>query len=247
MVLYRAEANHVTKVRTFTSDCDLDAGGTTFYWLTGVKPADSVAFLRSLVNTTADTMLERERSRDSAINAIAMHSDPAAQTALEAYLAPDQPEAIRRRVAYAMGWRGRAGYDVLTRILKQDADERVREAAIRALPETKQPDALQILNTVAKEDKNPRVRGEAIYSLARYTGTRAASTIQTAIESDPDRHVRRRAVSALTQLPPEQGIPMLISVARTTKDTDARREAMQFLSRSTDPRARQFIEQVLSK
>lgn len=247
LVLFRAENNRVDKVRTFTPDCDLDAGGVTFYWLTGVKPAESVAYLRTLVNLTADTMNERERSRDSALNAIAMHSDPAAQAVLEAFLAPDQPEAVRRRVAYAMAWRGRTGYDVLTRIVKNDADERVREAAVRALPETKQPDAVSLITAVAKEDKNARVRGEALYALARVAGTRAASTIQAAMESDPDRQVRRRAVAAVNQLPPEQGIPMLIAIARTSKDSDVRREAMQLLGRSHDDRAHRFIEELLSK
>ena len=35
----------VQKVRHFSLDCDLDAGGLPFIWLTGVKPAESLSML----------------------------------------------------------------------------------------------------------------------------------------------------------------------------------------------------------
>jgi len=45
VVLYRLEAKQVVKIRVASNDCTLDAGGLPFFWLTGVKPTDSIALL----------------------------------------------------------------------------------------------------------------------------------------------------------------------------------------------------------
>src|SRR5215470_5515056 len=50
VVLFRAESKHFTKIRVVSDECTLDAGGLPFLWLTGVKPADSVAFLTGYVH-----------------------------------------------------------------------------------------------------------------------------------------------------------------------------------------------------
>ena len=247
LILYRAENKQVTDIRTFTADCELDAGGTPFYMLTGVKPAESVTVLNSFLTAKAETLAAEERIPNAALNAIAMHADPSAGTLLESYLAPDQPEKTRRRVTHAMGSRGKAGFEVLSRLLRQDADENVREAAVRALPQTRQPEAAQLITSVAENDKSAKVRGEALIALARFAGTRGAPVIQKAIETDPDRNVRHRGVSALTQLPAEQSVPMLITVVRSSKDADTRRQAMQWLGHSHDQRAEHFIQELLTK
>src|SRR5262249_18812380 len=43
LVLARVEGGAVSRVRTFTPDCDLDAAGLTVVWLTDVKPDESIA------------------------------------------------------------------------------------------------------------------------------------------------------------------------------------------------------------
>ena len=41
VVLLRVEANKIGKVRAFTADCDVDAGGLPVYWLTDVRTGES--------------------------------------------------------------------------------------------------------------------------------------------------------------------------------------------------------------
>ena len=48
-MLFRFNDNQVSQIRTLAPDCDISAGGATFYWLTGVQPADSVATLQGFV------------------------------------------------------------------------------------------------------------------------------------------------------------------------------------------------------
>ena len=47
LVMARLEAGAVTRIRTFTPDCDVDATAMPLVWLTDVKPDESVAWLAS--------------------------------------------------------------------------------------------------------------------------------------------------------------------------------------------------------
>ncbi|HVH71123.1 MAG TPA: hypothetical protein VNB49_08455, partial [Candidatus Dormibacteraeota bacterium] len=49
VVLFRLEAKQVDRIRVASEDCTLDAGGLPFLWLTGFKPAESVALLTTYV------------------------------------------------------------------------------------------------------------------------------------------------------------------------------------------------------
>src|SRR5687768_9218303 len=49
VVLFRVVNRQVERVRVFSEDCQLDAGGRDLTWLAGVRPAESVTLLESLV------------------------------------------------------------------------------------------------------------------------------------------------------------------------------------------------------
>ena len=50
-VFYRAAERKVTNIRVFSADCELDAGGRPVIWLTGVRPEESVALLRTFIHS----------------------------------------------------------------------------------------------------------------------------------------------------------------------------------------------------
>src|SRR5437016_8544355 len=78
LVLARLENGSVTRVRTFTPDCDIDATGMAVVWLNDVNVDDSVAWLASLVSAAPDTGDGRDRVAKTAMIAIALHNAPAA-------------------------------------------------------------------------------------------------------------------------------------------------------------------------
>lgn len=238
-VLYRIEDHKVGKVRTFTPDCELDAGGLPFIWLNGVRPADSVHYLVPLA--TQDGL------RHGPLSAIALHADPSADQALEQLTATTAPEQVRRDAAFWLGSaRGRRGYETLTRMLRDDPSDRVRDQVIFALTQSKEPEALETIIRAAHDDKSPRVRGQALFWLAHKAGDKVVQTIQNAIENDPETEVKKKAVFALTQMPNGEGVPLLIQVARTNRNPAVRKQAVFWLGQSKDPRALAFLEEVLT-
>jgi HEAT repeat protein len=103
-VLLRAEAGRVSRIRTFSEDCPVDAGGLPLVWLEDVRPAESVALLVTFVGQPRDDA-RGKRFDDSAIAAIAFHADPSAvDTIIEA--AKRDPDAHVR--GQALFWLGQS-------------------------------------------------------------------------------------------------------------------------------------------
>jgi hypothetical protein len=251
LVLYRVENHAVEKIRTFSGDCELDAGGRTVYWLTGVNPQESIRLLSSLASGSAgdlESAGDQDHITDGAVAAIALHAAPEADTALQGFVAPGQPEKLRERAAFWMASaRGKAGFDALKPLARADSDGRFREKLMFDLTLSKEAEAVDILIDSAHHDPSARVRGQAIFWLAQKAGKKAEGAITEAIERDPETEVKKKAVFALSQLPKDEGVPLLIQTARSNSNPAVRKDAMFWLGQSNDPRALQFIEQVLSQ
>ena len=248
VVLYRLEAKQVVKIRVASNDCTLDAGGLPFFWLTGVKPADSIALLTTYVrNSDFDDHGDR-RPGNGALTAIALHADASADRSLESFVTADQREGLRRQAAFWMGAaRGKSGLVILQHMAKTDPSSDVRAHVAFALSVSHEAGALDEMIRMAHEDTSSHVRGQALFWLAQKAGRKAVGTITGAIENDPDTDVKKKAVFALSQLPKDEGVPKLIEVAQNNRNPAVRKQAMFWLGQSNDPRALQFFEKVLSQ
>ena len=246
LVLARLESGAVTRVRTFTPDCDVDAGGLPVVWITDVKADDSVAWLTSLVTGSPDTGERHDRVGKTALTAVALHDTPSADRALESFVAAARPEWMRGETAFWLGsTRGAEGARLLQRMIAQDPSDKVRDKVTFGLSVSKEPAALTTLVATAKNDKSTKVRGQALFWLAQKAGKDALATISGAIDSDPEVEVKKKAVFALSQLPKDEGVPKLIEIARSNRSPEVRKQAMFWLGQSHDPRAVQFFEDVL--
>ena len=246
VILFRVEQNAVNRIRTLSPDCEIDAGGVPVHWLSDVQPAQSVALLVSMVSST-DFRSSWSVSAESMVGSIAQHSDPAADQALERFLATNQPQSVRQRATSAMQWRGQRGFGILKNLIGNDPDERVRERAVSALSNMRETEALDLLLSLARTDPNPRVRQQAISALSRKPGATVIPVLSKAIESDPDPQVKYRAISTLSSLQDGAGVPVLIQLVKGTQNPEIRKRAMNSLENSRDPRAVSFFEDILKR
>ena len=247
VVLYRAESGKIGKIRVTSGDCALDAGGLKFVWLTGVKSAESVAFLSTFITGSGFDEHGWEKPSQGALTAIALHSGPEADHAMESFVAPQQRESLRKQAAFWLGAaRGASGFELLRKMAKSDPSPEVRAHVTFALSVSHQPGALDEMIRMAHDDESARVRGQALFWLAQKAGQKAAATITGAISNDPDTEVKKKAVFALSQMPKDEGVPKLIEVAQNNRNPEVRKQAMFWLGQSHDPRALAFFEQILS-
>jgi hypothetical protein len=248
VVLFRLENKQVMRIRQASENCTLDAGGLPFVWLTGVKPADSVALLSDFVHKATFEGHGEHEIGQGALSAIALHADPSADRAFESFVAADQPEQLRKHASFWLGAsRGKSGEALLQKMAKSDPSPEVRSQVAFALSVSHEPEALNEMIRMAKDDESTHVRGQALFWLAQKAGQKAMGAITGAIENDPDTEVKKKAVFALSQMPKDEGVPKLIEVARTNRNPEVRKQAMFWLGQSNDPRALDFFEQVLSR
>jgi hypothetical protein len=245
VVLFRVVNRQVERIRVFSEDCILDAGGRQITWLTGVRPAESVALLESLI-AAQPGIDRRDRVVDGAITAIAMHEDAAADASLERLMATSQPQNVRTKVPFWLGnARGPRGLEVLRKIVKDDPSIEVKKKAVFGISQSPEAGAVDVLIDNARNNADTSVRGESIFWLAQKAGNKAAAAITERIDQDPDTEVKKRAVFALSQLPKDEGVPLLIRVARTHTNPAVRKQAMFWLGQSRDPRAVDFFAVIL--
>jgi hypothetical protein len=248
VVLLRAENKHVTKIRVVSMECSLDAGGLSFVWLNGVKPAESVELLETFVQGTDLDSHDDDHTSYGALTAIALHADPAADRALESFTRSGEPESLRKQAAFWLGAaREKAGLVVLEKMAKSDPSSEVRAHVAFALSVSHEPGAVEEMIRMAHDDQSTHVRAQALFWLAQKAGQKAVGTITGAIENDPDTDVKKKAVFALSQLPKDEGVPKLIEVAQTNHNREVRKQAMFWLGQSHDPRALAFFEKILTQ
>ncbi|HEY6051648.1 MAG TPA: HEAT repeat domain-containing protein [Thermoanaerobaculia bacterium] len=239
------------RIRLFTESCSVDAAGVTIAWLDRVAPAESVAFLVSLVDRLGTAQGDDESDREPwsrAVTAIALHDDPSADAALERFVSPASPERVRAKTVFWLGnARGNRGFEALRRLAREDTSDSVRKKVTFALSQSPVPAATETLIAMAKHDASSKVRSQALFWLAQKAGRKAAETIQDAIRDDPETEVKKRAVFALSQLPADESATQLIRVARTNRNPAVRKQAIFWLGQSKDPRALEFLEEILSR
>ena len=67
------------------------------------------------------------------MNAIGMHSDASADTALERFAEAAQTESMRQAATWQGATRSRRGFEALKKIMANDPSDRVRSRTVQAL------------------------------------------------------------------------------------------------------------------
>ena len=250
LVLVRTLDGGVERVRTLADDCPIDAGGRTVYWLGGVTTAESLRFLESLTRSDRADRFSADSRRNvaqSAVTAISLHRDAAADAVLDRLAASDTDRELRGQAASALGsTRGAHGLATLERLLAAEKDADMRRSLVGALGLTREPGTVNALRPLLR-DADARIRAEAIYWFAQRGGTSVIGEVTKLVEAEADDTVRRRGVSGLARLPASDAVPALLQLARSSPNALVRREAVSALSNSRDPRAMAFMEELIRR
>lgn len=177
VVLYRIESGRVVRIRAFSDSCELDAGGRTVHWFTGVSPAASVALLEGLVQSTERTAgtepTPRHLSSD-ALLAITAHQAPEAVTSLIDLARNGSRAHVRSDALFWLAQRaGRKAAGTIADAIANDPDTKVKERAVFALSQLPADEGVPKLIDVARTNRNPRVRQQAVFWLGQTKDPRA--------------------------------------------------------------------------
>jgi hypothetical protein len=204
VVLYRVEHHAVQKMRTFSGDCELDAGGLPFILLSGVKQADSISMIESMLPGA-----DQNKKGNQAIFAIAMHAagydalkrialqspndsvrdqamfgltvrpeQDAINTLLEA-AKNDKSSKVRGQALFWLAHKaGQREAAAIAAAVDNDPDVAVKKKAVFALSQLPKDEGVPKLIEVAKSNRSPEVRKQAMFWLGQSKDPRAVAFFQ---------------------------------------------------------------------
>jgi len=171
VLLFRVAERRVERVRVFSEDCQLDAGGRAVKWFQNVRPADSIALLESLVGDEAE---RRDRVTGGALLALSLHADAAAGDALIRLARSHAAARVRGDALFWLAQRaGQRAAALITERIEQDPDTDVKKRAVFALSQLPKDEGVPLLIKVARTNTNPAVRKQAMFWLGQSKDSRA--------------------------------------------------------------------------
>jgi HEAT repeats/PBS lyase HEAT-like repeat len=173
LVLARFENGEIVRVRAFTADCDVDAGGAALVWFTDVRPDDSVAWLATLANSSRAAN-RTDRVAQSAMSAIAFHQVQAADHVLVAMARDDASRRVRGQALFWLATRAsREALSAISGAIDNDPDTEVKKKAVFALSQMPKEEGVPRLIDVARTNKSVEVRKQAMFWLGQSNDPRA--------------------------------------------------------------------------
>jgi hypothetical protein len=183
VVLFRAESGQLERLRTFSAGCALDAGGLPFVWLAGVRPAESVKLLRSLVSSGLSGGKLGKRVDEPALAALAFHAEPSALEALIGLARQDASAHVRGQALFWLAQRaGSKVAAVITRAIDDDPETEVKKRAVFALSQLPRDEGVPLLIDTARRNRNPAVRKQAMFWLGQSNDPRALTFFEEVLK-----------------------------------------------------------------
>jgi hypothetical protein len=133
--------------------------------------------------------------------------------------------------------------------IARTADSAPARDAIHALALADSATIWPDLLDLARDRTRPgEVRGAALFWVGQEAGARVTRDMAGfAEDASEDREVRQIALFGLGRRAADESVPVLLRVARQDRDPEIRRMAIFWLSRTHDPRAIGFFEEVLTR
>jgi HEAT repeat protein len=222
---------------------DIESRTLAIHWLGQRGDAGTLDELMSIYNADRNTEI-----RQKVLHSLSQMDDPRAQAKLsEIARTADDPE-VRQQAIHWIGQKGEAALDELSKLYQAERDTEVKSQILHAYSQIDSPRALDRLFEAARGGENSELRQQAIHWLGQKAGERSLAALRDMVNSsDEETDVQLQVVHAISQRPPAESVPLLIQLARTHKNPEVRRMAIQRLSQTGDPRALEFLHEVLTK
>jgi HEAT repeats len=175
-VLARIENGALTRLRTVTADCEIDASGATLVWLAGVTAAESTAWLSSLVSGAAATANRTNAITDSALAALAMQAGDGSGEALVGFARSHPVTRVRGQALFWLAQRaGAVALPAIANAVDNDPEIEVKRRAVFALSQLPKDEGVPKLIEVARGHRSPEVRKQAFFWLGQSKDPRAVA------------------------------------------------------------------------
>ena len=159
------------RVRLFSPDCSLDASGQTIYWIDNVSPAESMAFLKRIVDSGG------ERVSHPALLALSLH--PGGTETLIDIAKHNQSSRTRGNALFWLSQQaGEKAAATLRDAVDNDPEEQVRSKAVFGIAQLPNDQSIPMLIDLLKHNRSREVRKKAAFWLGQKNDPRALQAIE---------------------------------------------------------------------
>ena len=168
-VLFRVENRQVTRIRTYSANCPLDAGGKAVHWFNNVSVSDSLNYMKTFMAPA-----QARKLNDSAVTVISLTKGDQALTELLTLARDGSTSAVKGNALFWLAQRaGQKAIGTITAAIENDPDTKVKEKAVFALSQLPKDQGVPLLIEQARSNKNPAVRKQAMFWLGQSKDPRA--------------------------------------------------------------------------
>jgi len=168
-VMFRVENKQITRIRTYSANCPLDAGGKPVHWFNKVPVGDSVAFMKTFMGTNA-----ARRLNESAVTVLALTEGQQPLDELIGLANSGTISSIRGNALFWLAQRaGQKAVGTITAAIENDPDTEVKKKAVFALSQLPKDEGVPLLIQQARTNKNAAVRKQAMFWLGQSKDPRA--------------------------------------------------------------------------
>lgn len=170
-VFARYENGAVSKIRVYSSECSLDAGGQSVRWVEQVTPAESIAFLRRVAESGA------KHARGGALLVLSLHAG--AIDALIDIARHDNDESVRGQALFWLSQSaGEKAAAALRDAVENDPEASVRAKAVFAISQLPDDQSVPMLIDLLKHNSSRDVRKKAAFWLGQKKDPRALQAFE---------------------------------------------------------------------
>jgi HEAT repeat protein len=238
-----AQVRETLKATALDSNNDIELRGQAVYWLSETPGQDTLAFLEELVNSRIDPELQRQ-----AVFAISQHEPAQSLPLLESVVLNESYDVDTR--AQALHWIGEEGgaeaLPFLTRAYAELAEPDLKQQTLHAVSETGAAGATAWLVARAGDPAEPiDLRQQALFFASE--GGLPVGDLKAIYERTAEPDLREYVVWLISERGGEESLQAMLEIARTDPDPAMRERAISLIGTSEDPRAEEFLLQILGE
>lgn len=227
-------------------DPDDETREQAVFWLSQVSGDKAEDFLIQLIKDSKDEELQRR-----ALFSLSQRKSDRAQQALRDYATrADASPDVRQQAVFWLGQRrSEENAKFLRDLFTKTTDGELREKILFSLSQMKGFGNEQfVLQQSANTQLSLELRKQALFWAAQ-SGAVSTATLGELYGKNSDREMREQVIFTLSQRGNKDpgAVDKLLEIAKTEPDRELRKRAIFWLGQSKDPRAAQFLQQIIEK
>ncbi len=228
-------------VATAHQDPDPEVREQAVFWLSQSHDSRVSGMLDSIVTHEGDRGV-----REKALFAMSQQNDPRSLAALRRFAEQESaPEDLREKAIFWIGQEhGDSSQAYLKQLFARTTNADLKEKILFSISQTNGPS--DWLLGVAADDRQPdNVREKALF-WAGQSGVPIPRLLEL-LNRLHDSHLREQIVFALSQRKEPVAVDALMHIAKSDPDPETRKKAVFWLGQSSDPRAGQFLQELVNQ